>query len=143
MLAGERRSAAPPEVRRMRRASAALALSAVLACLAIAVPARAQKPVAERPSYELGARWLLSDGAYDLIKSGGDGYVFAASPSRQIQLTPELGMARILKDGAVEWQLDPPPKLKWPMEIGKWGVNYNAVLRNRDWPQGIPVNLTW
>jgi hypothetical protein len=143
MLAGERRSAASPEVRRMRRASAALALSVVLASLAIAVPALAQKPVAARPSYELGARWLLSDGAYDLIKSGGDGYVFAASPSRQIQLTPELGMARILKDGAVEWQLDPPPKLKWPMEIGKWGVNYNAVLRNRDWPQGILVNLTW
>jgi len=23
------------------------------------------------------------------------------------------------------------------MEIGKWGVNYNAVLRNRDWPQAF------
>jgi caspase domain-containing protein len=127
----------------MRRAPAALALSAVLACLVIAVPARAQKPVAERPSYEPGARWLLSDGAYDLIKSGRDGYFFAASPTRQIQLTQELGMAQILKDGTVEWQLDPPPKLKWPMEVGKWGVNYNAVLRNRDWPQGLLVNLTW
>jgi uncharacterized caspase-like protein len=127
----------------MRRAPTALALSAVLACVAMAAPARAQKPVAERPHYEQGARWLLSDGAYDLIKSSGDGYFFAASPSRQIQLTQELGMARILKDGSVEWQLDPPPKLKWPMEVGKWGVNFNAVLRNRDWPQGILVNLTW
>src|ERR1700716_2807744 len=108
----------------MRRAAPALIVSAVLACLAGAEQVLAQKPVAERPSYERGARWLLSDGAYDQIKSGGHGYVFAASPSRQIQLTQELGMARILKDGTVEWQLDPPPKLKWPMEIGKWGVNY-------------------
>jgi len=127
----------------MTRVPTALALSTALAWLAVAEPVLAQKPSAERPSYDVGARWLLSDGVYDLIRATGDVYFFAASPTRQIQLTRDLGMYRVLKDGNVEWQIDPPPTLKWPLEVGKWGTIYNAVLRNREHPSGLSVRLTW
>ena len=127
----------------MRRGPAALALSAALAWLACAEPVLAQKPSAERPDYDVGARWLLGDGVYDLIRVTGDAYVFAASPARQIELTRDLGIYRVLKDGNVEWQLDPPPPLKWPLEVGKWGLIHDAVLRNREHPSGLSVRFTW
>src|SRR3970040_1913024 len=127
----------------MRRGPAALALSAALAWLACAEPVLAQKPSAERPDYDVGARWLLGDGVYDLIRVTGDAYVFAASPARQIALTRDLGIYRVLKDGNVEWQLAPPPPLKWPLEVGKWGLIHDAVLRNREHPSGLSVRFTW
>ena len=43
----------------------------------------------------------------------------------------------------VEWQLDPTPKLAWPMEVGKWGVIHNGILHNRDHPTGVRIRLTW
>jgi hypothetical protein len=127
----------------MRRSSAALALSVALAWLLGAETALAQKPSAERPSYDVGARWLLNDGAYDLVRTTRDVYFFSAGPNRQIQLTRDLGIYRMLKDGNVEWQVDPPPPIKWPLEVGKWGITYNAVLRIREYPSGLPVQLTW
>lgn len=127
----------------MRRGPTALALSAALACLLAAETAAAQKPSAERPDYDVGARWLLNDGAYDLVRATGDVYFFSAGPNRQIQLTRDLGIYRMLKDGNVEWQIDPPPPLKWPLEVGKWGILYNAILRNREYPSGLSVRFTW
>lgn len=127
----------------MRRGPTALALSAALACLLAAETAAAQKPSAERPSYDVGARWLLNDGAYDLVRATGDVYFFSAGPNRQIQLTRDLGIYRMLKDGNVEWQIDPPPPLKWPLEVGKWGILYNAILRSREYPSGLSVRFTW
>jgi len=116
---------------------------AALCWLVAAPPAAAQKPRAERPTYELGEQWVLSDGVYDLIRVDKDAYVFSAGPHRQIQLTKDLAVASVTKDGRVEWQLDPTPKLAWPMEVGKWGVIHNGVLHNRDHPTGVRVRLTW
>jgi len=127
----------------MRRGPAALALSVALAWLLAAATASAQKPSAERPTYDVGARWLLNDGAYDLVRATGDVYFFSAGPNRQIQLTRDLGIYRMLKDGTVEWQVDPPPPIKWPLEVGKWGVIHNAVLHSREYPSGLPVRFTW
>ena len=127
----------------MRRGPTALALFVAIAGLLGAETASAQKPSAERPSYDAGARWLLNDGAYDLVRATGDVYFFSAGPNRQIQLTRDLGIYRMLKDGIVEWQVDPPPRIKWPLEVGKWGIIYNAVLHSREYPGGLPVSLTW
>jgi len=127
----------------MRRSPAALAFSVALAWFLGAETASTQKPNAERPSYDVGARWLLNDGAYDLVRATRDVYFFSAGPNRQIQLTRDLGIYRMLKDGNVEWQLDPPPPIKWPLEVGKWGIIHNAVLRSREYPSGLPVRFTW
>jgi Caspase domain len=127
----------------MTRSPAALALPVALAWLLGAVTASAQKPSAERPSYDVGARWLLNDGAYDLVRATGDVYFFSAGPNRQIQLTRDLGIYQMLRDGNVAWQLDPPPPIKWPLQVGKWGIVYNAVLRSREYPSGLSVNFTW
>src|SRR5436190_982991 len=127
----------------MRRGPAALALLSALAWMAEAQPVLAQRPSAERPTYEVGMRWLLNDGAYDLIRATSDVYFFAAGPNRQIQLTRDLGLYRVLKDGRVDWQIDPPPPIKWPLEVGKFGTLYNAVLHSREYPSGLPVQLTW
>jgi hypothetical protein len=98
-----------------------LALSAALACLLAAESAAAQKPSAERPNYDVGARWLLNDGAYDLVRATGDVYFFSAGPNRQIQLTRDLGIYRMLKDGNVEWQIDPPPPAQVAARGGQVG----------------------
>ena len=127
----------------MRRGPAALAFLSALAWMAEAEPGFAQRPSAERPTYEVGMRWLLNDGAYDLIRATSDVYFFAAGPNRQIQLTRDLGLYRVLKDGRVDWQIDPPPPIKWPLEVGKFGTLFNAVLHSREYPSGLPVQLTW
>lgn len=118
-------------------------MCAALSWLVVAAPAAAQKPRAERPTYELGEQWVLSDGVYDLVRVDKNAYVFSASPLRQIELSRDLAVLRVTKDGRVEWQIDPAPKLAWPMEVGKWGVLYDAVLHNRDHPTGIRIRLTW
>ena len=127
----------------MRRGPAALAFLSALAWMAEAEPGFAQRPSAERPTYEVGMRWLLNDGAYDLIRATSDVYFFAAGPNRQIQLTRDLGLYRVLKDGRVDWQIDPPPPIKWPLEVGRFGTLFNAVLHSREYPAGLPVQLTW
>jgi len=127
----------------MRRGPTALAFGISLACCVAAETGFAQKQSAERPSYEVGMRWLLNDGAYDLIRSTSDVYFFAAGPTRKIQLTRDLGLYQVLKDGNVDWQMDPPPPIKWPLEVGKFGTLFNAVMHSREFPSGLPVRFTW
>jgi Caspase domain len=126
----------------MKRSPTALAL-AVSLWLCAAEIALAQKPSAERPTYDVGMRWLLNDGAYDLIRISKDVYVFSAGPSRQIELTRDLGVYRIVKGGQVDWQIDPAPPIKWPLEIGKFGSLFNAVMHSKEYPSGLPVRFTW
>ena len=126
----------------MRRGPTALALFVSL-WLCAAEIVLAQKPSAERPTYEVGMRWLLNDGAYDLIRISKDVYVFSAGPSRQIELTRDLGVYRIVKGGQVDWQIDPAPPIKWPLEIGNFGSLFNAVLHSKEYPSGLPVRFTW
>src|SRR6266545_1019258 len=127
----------------MRCGPTALAFGISLACCVAAETGFAQKQSAERPSYEVGMRWLLNDGAYDLIRSTSDVYFFAAGPTRKIQLTRDLGLYQVLKDGNVDWQMDPPPPIKWPLEVGKFGTLFNAVMHSREIPSGLPVRFTW
>ena len=127
----------------MRRGPTALAFAISLVWCVAAETGFAQKQSAERPTYEVGMRWLLNDGAYDLIRSTSDVYFFAAGPTRKIQLTRDLGLYQVIKDGIVDWQIDPPPPIKWPLEVGKFGTLFNAIMHSREFPSGLPVRFTW
>ncbi len=90
-----------------------------LAVLASASAAHPQTPPrAERPTYQVGERWILTRGVYELVRIEKGLYVFAANPQRQIYLTTDLLPAKMTHErGFFEW--DPPPKLPWPLEVGK------------------------
>jgi len=82
----------------------------------------ADKPRAERPVYNVGDKWIRTDGIYVLVRIDKDMYVFSAGGGKEFHLSKNLGIAKILLDGRTELDLDPPPHLTWPLEVGKWGV---------------------
>ncbi len=104
-----------------RDARALLAALAGLLLAVCAVPAQAQAPRAERPTYKVGDTWIRSDGTYTLTRIDRDVYVFSAGPGSEVWLTKDLGIAKIVLDGRVVLDID-PPRIAWPLEVGKWGV---------------------
>ena len=85
-------------------------LTLVLLAGALA-PAWGQAPRADRPSYAVGDKWIRSDGAYDLIRIENARYVFAADGGREVHLTRDLGVAKIVRGGQTLLEMDPPPAL--------------------------------
>jgi Caspase domain len=119
---------------------------AILALLvlggAVAV-ASAQSPRAERPTYTVGDKWIRSDGAYDLIRIDNGRYVFAADGGREVHLTRDLGVAKIVRAGQTLLEMEPPPALAWPLEVGQWGVSW-LTLKTLDPQYGRSlVRLSW
>jgi hypothetical protein len=107
------------------------------------LPASAQTPKAERPTYAVGDKWIRSDGAFDLIRIENGRYVFAAEGGREVHLSRDLGVAKIVRGGQVLLELDPPPGLTWPLEVGQTGVSW-LTLKSRDPQLGQSlVRLTW
>jgi hypothetical protein len=106
---------------RMRRIVSPLVLLPLAALLLCSTPAPAEKARAERPTYTLGEKWIRSDGVYELIRIEDGLYVFAAEGQREIHVTKDLAIVRILREGGVEWEVEPPPAIRWPLEVGKWG----------------------
>jgi hypothetical protein len=86
-------------------------------------------PRAARPSYQLGDKWIRSDGIYELMRVDGDVYVFSAGPGREFHLTKDLNVRKIVLDGRTELDIDSPPRFVWPLEVGKWG-GARATLRS-------------
>ncbi|MBI4609582.1 MAG: caspase family protein [Candidatus Rokubacteria bacterium] len=125
----------------MRKRRGGLILLAAVILLVSSVPADAEKPRAERPTYALGERWMRSDGVYDLVRIENDRYIFAAGPRREIHLSKDLMLAKIQK-GESTFEFDPPPRLAWPLEVGKWGVTQGRMLTPRS-PGGFPASFTW
>ena len=118
--------------------SALLLILAAFGCLLAPAPALAQKPRAERPTYAIGDKWIRNDGVFDLIRVEKDLYVFAAEGGREIQMTKDLAIVRVSRRGEVEWELHPPPRLKWPLAVGKWGVDQvNLLAPAWPWPSAI------
>jgi hypothetical protein len=102
-----------------------------------------QAPKADRPTYAVGDKWIRSDGAYDLIRIENGRYVFAADGGREVHLTRDLGVAKIVRGGQVLLELEPPPGLTWPLEVGQSGVSW-LTLRSLDPQFGQSVvRLTW
>jgi hypothetical protein len=112
-----------------------------------AMPLRAaDAPRAERPTYHVGDKWLRTDGAWELTRVERDGYVFSAAPDKEFHLTKDLAVTRIVLDGRTELDIDSPPKLSWPLEVGKWGVG-RALWRSAP-PRPLlgftgTINVTW
>src|SRR5713226_5182672 len=86
-----------------------------LVVLFLGASAWAQTPKAERPTYAVGDKWVRSDGAYDLIRIESGRYVFAAEGGREVHLSRDLGVAKIVRGGQVLLELEPPPGLTWPL----------------------------
>ena len=117
-----------------------LALLVLLGGVALA---SAQTPKAERPSYAVGDRWIRSDGAYDLIRIENGRYVFAADGGREVHLTRDLGIARVVRAGQTLLELEPAPAPTWPLAVGQWGVGW-LTLKSSDPQYGQSlVRATW
>jgi uncharacterized caspase-like protein len=112
------------------------------ALLAVAGSAQAQAPpIAERPVYTTGQRWVRSDGVFELVRIEKDRYVFATGPQQEVHLTKDLAIARTRRGQRFN-EIDPPIALKWPLEVGTWGLQ-NSVWRWTDKPNGVPAKLIW
>ncbi len=103
---------------------AAFVICATAASAPRLVPAAsaADKPRAERPVYQVGDKWIRTDGIYVLVRIEKDIYVFSAGGGKEFHLSKDLGITKIILDGRPELDLEPAPRLSWPLEVGKWGV---------------------
>ena len=54
----------------------------------------------------------------DLIRIEDERYVFSAGLDREVQLTRDLGLARVVK-GHERLEFTPPTHPPWPLEVGK------------------------
>jgi hypothetical protein len=120
----------PVMMRRVLRARILVAAAGLVlvVCLRPA-PSETAPPRAERPIYRIGETWALDRGVYELKRIDGDTYVFVAGPGKEIHLTKDLGVARVVLDGHADFDVAAPPKLSWPLTIGKWG-SARALLRS-------------
>ena len=127
---------------RRSKGSVAGAIAGLLV-LSGGLSAWAQAPKADRPTYAVGDKWIRSDGAYDLIRIENGRYVFAADGGREVHLSRDLGVAKIVRGGQVLLELEPPPGLTWPLEVGQSGVSW-LTLKSLDPQFGQSVvRLTW
>jgi hypothetical protein len=118
----------------------------VPSALRLVVASAADKPRAERPVYNVGDKWIRTDGIYVLVRIDKDVYVFSAGGGKEFHLTKNLGVSKIIVEGRPELDLEPPANLSWPLEVGKWGVA-RALWRTPP-PQPLAnftgsVSLTW
>jgi hypothetical protein len=111
----------------------AILLTLGLAACASVQPGVSQGPRAERPTYTLGEKWIRSDGEYELIRIENDRYVFSAGAGREIELTKDLAIARVVRGKDVS-SFDPASRLTWPLEVGKSGID--QVAWHRSWNPG-------
>src|SRR5437763_10741350 len=88
----------------------------VLLLLALAGVAEAQ-PRVERPSWQIGDRWVRSDGAWDLVRIENDQYVFATGGGGEVRFTKNLALVQTQR-GQRGFTLDPPLHLQWPLKVG-------------------------
>jgi caspase domain-containing protein/Big-like domain-containing protein len=95
-------------------------LAVVLALTLLPLAALAQSENAERPTYAVGDEWALTDATYRLVRIDKGVYVFTAEGQREIRLTRDLGLAYVRR-GADYLEIDPAPRVPWPLQVGKWG----------------------
>jgi hypothetical protein len=106
-------------------------------------------PRAERPTYELGERWIRSDGIYDLTRIEDDRYVFTSSGGREIQLNRDLAISKVAA-GQGFLQFVARPSLSWPLQLGQTSSVQGPVLRANlgrnpaatDFGGNLPVQTT-
>jgi uncharacterized caspase-like protein len=98
-----------------RRSALVLALLTVVATLAGSAHAQ---PRVEPPIWQVGERWIHSDGAWDLVRIEDGRYVFSSGPGSEIQFTRTLALAKWMRAGR-GFALDPPVEMQWPLKVGR------------------------
>lgn len=117
------------------------AVSLAVALLSAAGSAWAA-PRAELPTYAVGDKWIRNDGAYDLVRIEKGRYVFAAGPDREVHLTRDL-VTTFARRGGRQIEFDPPPKLRWPLEVGRSGYA-RGYWTGPSSPSGsAPATFSW
>jgi len=116
-----------------------LSLIAALSLLLSPLPAFAQTPRAERPTYAIGDKWILKMGLFDLIRIENDVYIFSGEGGREIRLTKDLGLVK--SEGPMGLlQFDPSLPLEWPLAVGKKGAR-QVLWQTRG---GVgPIYVNW
>jgi uncharacterized caspase-like protein len=109
-------------VRLLGLAAFAICATTASAPRLVPVAAAADKPRAERPVYQVGDKWIRTDGIYVLVRIEKDIYIFSAGGGKEFHLSKDLGITKIILDGRPELDLEPATRLSWPLEVGKWGV---------------------
>jgi len=120
-----------------------LAVAFASACARSSSPegsAGSDKVRAERPSYEVGQTWSRQDGVYRLARIERDLYVFEYG-DREVQLSRDLTIAGVRK-GRFFGEFDPPPRVSWPLQVGKKGVT-GGVWRSETNIAGMPGQFFW
>ena len=112
----------------------------------VATAVGADKPRAERPTYQVGDKWIRTDGIYVLVRIDKDIYVFSAGGGKEVHLSKDLGVTKIILEGRTELDLEPAPRFSWPLEVGKWGTA--RLLWRSPLPQPLPnftgtVGVIW
>ena len=133
-------------VRLIGLAALALCVTTPSALRLVAAVSAADKPRAERPVYKVGDKWIRTDGIYVLVRIDKDVYVFSAGGGKEFHLSKDLGITKIILEGRTELDLEPAPRLSWPLEVGKWGTT--RLLWRSALPQPLPnftgsVGLIW
>src|SRR5436190_13495427 len=105
-------------------------LVALLALVLLPLASFAQ-PRAERPTYTVGDEWALADATYRLARIDRNVYVFTADGQREIRLTRDLGLT-FVRRGADVIEINPAPRVPWPLEVGKWGSAATLVRLGND-----------
>ena len=104
------------------------------------MPALAQAPRAERPTYTVGDRWILQSAAYDLIRIEDDLYIFAAGGGSEIHFSRDLSLAKARRRDGATMEFRPPPRVTWPLEVEKSGTSFTFWTTPRG---GGRINIIW
>src|SRR5262249_42683567 len=102
---------------RANRVALATLLGLVLVGCASTPGPATPPPHAERPTYELGEKWIRSDGIYELTRIDQGRYVFSSESGREIHLTRDLVVSAVT--GVRYLQFVSPPSLNWPLQLGQ------------------------
>ena len=80
-------------------------------------------PLAERPTWSLGDRWIRNDGIWELIRVEPENYVFSAVVAQEeLHFSRDLVIARYKYFGHTSFEFTPVPKLEWPLRVGSQGA---------------------
>jgi hypothetical protein len=109
-------------------------------CLGVAA---AQAPRADRPTYAIGDKWVRDDATYDLVRIDKDVYVFSARRSkREVHLTRDLAIARVMLNRSSGLAFDPPLGFRWPLEAGAKG-QMRLIVDSLGRGQAVPASASW
>jgi len=127
---------------RRRRRAALIRLCSVMIPLCLGV-ADAQVPRADRPTYAVGDTWVRDDGTYELVRIDKGVYVFSARGSqRQVHLTRDLAIVRVMLNRSSGVAFDPPLGFRWPLELGAKG-QMRLTVDSPSRGQAVPATASW